>query len=120
MGSSPGSFMQVVSMFGDMPLGAGRLVVMVDGARKLYRPYWSDRVLLIMRPVKSRMVIGTKGGANFSPKLGAFGSNSFWVSSRIKPRACAATGTSVNSQKSAAALAPVDRVTSLVSHSSTF
>ncbi len=71
----------------------------------------------MIRPVQSRIVTGTNGGANFSPNCGEFGSNSAVVSSRMKPRPCAAIGTSVNSQKSAAALAPADTVTSFLSHS---
>ena len=109
--------MQVVSMLGDMPLGWGRLAVMVEGARKLYRPYWSERVLPMTLPVQSRMVIGTKGGAYFSPNWGELGSNSFWVSSRMNPTPWAATGTSVNRKKSAAVLAPLETVTSFRSHS---
>ena len=57
------------------------------------------------------------GGAYFSPNWGELGSNSFCVSSRMKPMAWAATGTSVKRKKSAAALAPAESVTRFLSHS---
>ena len=56
------------------------------------------------------------GGAYFSPKFGALGSNSFWVSSRMKPMPWAAIGTSVKRKKSAAALEPASMRTSFLSH----
>ncbi len=48
-------------------------------------PYWSVYVRVISFPCQSRRETPMNGTAYFSPKVGAFGSNSFVVSSSTMP-----------------------------------
>src|SRR4029077_15714626 len=74
-GIGPASFMQLIIIVGAYPVGLGGFTSPVEYVIPLNTPHWSEYTRETSFPAQSLKVTGILGGENFSPKVGAKGSN---------------------------------------------
>ena len=77
--------MHVTIIVGEYPVGFGGFTSHVEYVMPLNAPHWSEYTRDTSVPVQSLNDTGKLGGENFSPKVGANGSNSEVKSSVIMP-----------------------------------